>query len=205
MKVVYLVLAGAMVAASPFRVKEKFNVKPMEVGEKYEGATLTQAIAVVNSRDRIEQVRIKGLAKKWHQSGGMEGIEGWSSEKRRYLPPGKTPRYWVADIQVLNSFGDFQPNRGIKREYPDGTRFEDILRNTDGKMFEHRVREKKEGKWKSFIAEWDESARPLRYHGLRQTCASCHDEAGTGAYGEGLVPGGDTVLSDPLDWSVIGR
>jgi cytochrome c len=70
-------------------------------------------------------------------------------------------------------------------------------------MFEHRVRSKDSGRWYSRIEYVDEAARPDGYTGLKVSCASCHSEAGTGKYNDGLVPGGDTVLSDPLDWSLV--
>ena len=129
----------------------------------------------------------------------MHGIKGAVSEKFRTLPA--EPKNWVGVIQVKNSFGYMQPNRGMKREYPDGSRFDDVL-SYQGVVFEHRMREKKEGKWKSRVAYSNEKARPPGYTGLTATCASCHSEAGTGKYGVGLVPGGDTVISDPLPWTL---
>lgn len=175
--------------------------------KKYEPETKTQSISVLDNRDNIQIVSIKTLEKKWHQSGGMEGIDGWTSEKYRYLP--EPPKTFIGDISV--SFQDqgkthFQFNRGIKRVYADGTRFDDILKNKEtNQVFEHRVREKKDGKWTSRVLYSDEKARPKGYTGLTVTCASCHNEAGTGKYNGGLVPGGDTVLSDPLNWQLISR
>lgn len=162
----------------------------------------TQEIAVTNSRDRITQVPIAGLEAKWHVSGGMVGVKGWTSDKYKYLPTAAA--YWVGNINVLNSLGYHQQNRGIRRAYPDGTEFHDVLRNDAGIVFEHRVRKKDNGLWASQVIYRDLEARPIGYYGLTQSCASCHSEAGTGKYAAGLVPGGDTVLSDPLDWNVAG-
>ena len=68
----------------------------------------------------------------------------------------------------------------------------------EGKPFEIRQREKKNGRWDSSILFRDKAARPPGYTGLKLACSTCHDEAGTGGYGVGLVPGGDGVLSDPF-------
>ena len=163
-------------------------------------AKWTQEIAVTNSRDRISPVPVSRLESKWHGSGGLVGIKGWRSEKWKYLPT--EPSHWVGDIAVRNSFNSYQNNRGIKRSYPNGTEFHDVLRNDAGLVFEHRVRTKDSGRWSSQIVYRDVSSRPYGYVGLKQSCASCHDEAGTGGYAVGLVPGGDTVISDPLDWNV---
>ena len=168
--------------------------------EVYDSAEHTQSIFVLDGQDTIRKVAID---EEWTSSGGMEKIDKslWRSEKFREVP-GKV-RYWIADIAVDNG-RNFQNNRGIKREYPIGTKFHDVLTNHLGVRFEHRVREKLEGgKWRSRVIYTNEKARPKGYTGLAQSCASCHDQAGTGKYGSGLVPGGDTVLSDPLDWSIV--
>lgn len=167
---------------------------------KYHSAKYTQSIAVVDGRDRIERVPILRLReRKWRFSGGLMEVDKkeWVSEKYRTLP--EPVKHRVRDIAVWNG-SNFQNNRGIVRDYPNGTRFDDVLSNKDGVVFEHRTRVKKDGKWSSSVIYSDVKARPAGYNGLKVTCASCHDEAGSGGYGEGLVPGGDTVLSDPLDW-----
>ena len=82
---------------------------------------------------------------------------------------------------------------------PDGTVFVDVLSNADGRVFEQRVREKDGGEWKSYVHYRDRSAYPKGYAGLKgQTCIECHQQAGTGGYGVGLVPGGDGVISDKI-------
>lgn len=171
---------------------------------RYASTKWTQEIAVTNSRDRITPVPVLLLEKKWHGSGGMEGISGWKSEKWKWIPPGSQVKSWVGDIMVLNSFRSRQPNRGIKRSYPEGTEFHDVLMNDKGIVFEHRVRRKVGGEWQNEIVHKDADAWPVGYSGLKLSCNACHGQAGSGSYGVGLVPGGDGVLSDPLDWSVAG-
>lgn len=179
--------------------------------ERYEPTKWTQAIDVIDGRRRIDQVPIADIDSKWHQSGGMEGIDKklWTSEKYRVRPAGS--KTWIDDIVVKNgkTYRDSdgtvkeatQKEKGIVQEFVNGTRFDDVLKNSDGVVFEHRMRAKADGKWASKVLYANEDARPAGYTGLKVTCASCHNQAGTGGYGVGLVPGGDTVLSESLDWS----
>ncbi len=162
---------------------------------RYRRAQYTQEIAVTNNVDRITPVHRSKLESKWHQSGGMEGISGYHSDVYKFVPAGM--RVGIANIQVWNG-SNFQPNRGWTRSYPDGTVFFDVL-SKDGEVFEARERRKENGNWKSRVVFKDEAHRPTGYKGLTVSCASCHDEAGSGNYGVGLVPGGDTVLSDGFD------
>lgn len=168
---------------------------------KYRSAKNTQSIYVVTEvngyrHDQIDRIPRASLLKKWQVPGGMEHSQGWSSQLYKHVP--SPPKSYIADIPVKNSFGYFQNNRGWKREYPNGTVFVDAL-SKDGKVFELRVAEKKDGAWHRFVDYRDRSARP---HGFQKIsagdCRSCHDEAGTGGYAVGLVPGGDTVISDPF-------
>ncbi|QJW98723.1 hypothetical protein [Frigoriglobus tundricola] len=172
----------------------------------YAPARVTQSISVLNDRDHIEAVAIAALEDtRWHQPGGLGGVDRslYRSETYRTLPAQGRVRTWVGDIGVKNSFGFVQQNRGIRRAYPVGTRFDEVLVNAKtGKAFEQRTREKAADGWLSTVAFADEEERPAGYTGLKVSCSSCHNEAGTGKYAAGLVPGGDTVLSDPLDWSV---
>lgn len=181
-----------------------YAAKPLPKGAvEYHSDGYTQEIAVTNGYDRITAVPIRNMEAKWHGSGGLVGLKGWKSRKYRLIPEGKQVQTWIGTIQVKNSSGYFQPNRGILRRYPDGTEFHDILSNDRGEVFEHRLRKKVGGKWESSIEYHNEAARPKGYTGLKVSCASCHNEAGTGGYAVGLVPGGDGVLSDPLDWSLV--
>lgn len=161
----------------------------------------TQSIFILDDRDVIRKVPRTELEAKWQVSGGMIGVKGVKSDKYKCLPD--RPWIWVGNISVTNSFGYEQKNRGLLRSYPNGTRFDDVL-SYQGIVFEHRTRIKEKDTWKSFVAYKDEAARPPGYTGLKQSCASCHDEAGTGKYGAGLVPGSDTVISDELPWHLTG-
>jgi hypothetical protein len=172
---------------------------------RYESETHTQKVFVLSERDVIQRVRIRDLLdRRWHQPGGLEGVTGWTSERYRTLPDGVGVRVWVGDLVVKNGLGYRQPNKAILRIYPEGTRFDEILRNSETKkIFEHRSRILKSSGWESRVEYAGSAARPRGYSGLKVSCASCHREAGTGGYAEGLVPGGDTVLGDPMPWQLI--
>jgi hypothetical protein len=171
---------------------------------EYRSAVYTQAIYRLDERPRIDPTGIRHFDAKWHQSGGLAGLTGATSRKFRTLPEGKSVASVLGGISVKNSFGFFQTELGIVRTYPDGTRFDDILIARGG-VFEHRAREKVSGSWKSRVVYTNNADRPAGYVPLRQSCDSCHGESGSGGYGVGLVPGGDGVLSDPLDWSLVKR
>lgn len=199
MLTVVFTLAVTVGAQEPIHAPIQVPVLP-KGAQKYAIAQYTQEIAITNGRDRITAIPRRHLKAEWQHSGGMVGVTGVVSDKYRTLPV--PPKVWVGNIGVVNSFGHVQYNRGIVRSYADGTRFDDVL-SYKGKVFEHRVRIKVGGMWRSSVLYTDEDARPPTYRGLKQSCSSCHDQAGSGGYGEGLVPGGDGVLSDELDWSVI--
>jgi hypothetical protein len=146
--------------------------------EKFKRDGNTQSVYVLNDSDVIEQVSIK------------------------YRTVPDAVKYMVKSIEVWNG-SNFQSNRALVRDYPDGSRFDDVLSH-EGIVFEHRMREKVNGRWRSKVIFSNVDARPNGYHGLKVTCASCHEEAGTGGYGEGLVPGGDTIISDPMQWPKAG-
>lgn len=166
-------------------------------GERYVRAKFTQEIAVTNGRDRITAVPRSHLQAWTHHSGGMEGVQNFRSEVYRQVPGEALP--YVANLGVLNSFGYIQYNRGWVRSYPDGTRFDDVLSNEKtGRVFEHRVAFKDRGVWTRKVVFSDVSQRPVGYSGLKQSCSSCHDQAGTGGYATGMIPGADTILSDPF-------
>lgn len=175
---------------------------PMIDGMKrYVRAAFTQSLDRVGSFSRsawrIRAVPRSENLRKWQVSGGMEFVHGFRSDLYKN---DVTPVDRMALLPVVNSSGDTQYEFGHARTWPDGARFLDVLSNEDtGKVFEIRSREKKEGRWKSLVIFDDEDARPIRYKGLGgMTCASCHDQAGTGGYSTGLVPGGDGVISFPF-------
>lgn len=180
---------------------------PMPKGMvKYKSEKYTQSIFRIDNQDAIRKVLIINLEdKKWLQSGGMRGIKGWRSDKYKLIP--EKPSYWLDDIKVKNGIGPntHQNNLGLKRKYAEGTRFDDVLSNDKNVVFEHRSRRKIYGNWRSSILYYNIEARPAGYKGLSITCISCHREAGTGKYAVGLVPGGDTILSDPMYWDMAKR
>ena len=172
--------------------------------KRYKPARYTQSIYTTGGfvNHHIDPVPRTRLEEKWLVPGGLVGVHGWRSDLYAYA--------WTKDsmggIGIPNEAGGLQFNRGHRREISDGSYFVDVL-SYKGKVFEHRIREKQDGKWDSYIAFKDVSARPPGYTGLHGAkCASCHDAAGTGAsYGGAIIPGGDTVLSLPFDLLESGR
>jgi hypothetical protein len=202
----YAVPMGLLISETNYTFPQETGGPPPlpEGSQEFKPDGYTQSVYQLYDRDRIDRVSRAGLEAHWHTSGGMVGIAGVVSKKYRLVPAGGWSK--VGTIQVLNSRGYSQPVRAIVRHYPDGSRFDDVL-YYQGQVFEHRVRIKAKGVWKSSIIYTDVSARPPGYAGLKQSCSSCHDQAGTGKYASdsapGLVPGGDGVISDPLDWRVL--
>lgn len=168
--------------------------------KRYQRASMTQSISILNDRDRIEPVHRLANKGKYHQSGGLEGIDGWRSD---LYQNDLKPKVWVESIQVLNHLGYYQPNRGWVRSYPDGKVFVDVLSTSRG-VFEIRKLEKKSGKWNPLVVYRNKDARPEGYSGLKDgmTCAGCHfndtEGPGKGGYGVGLTVGGDGIFSDPF-------
>lgn len=201
--ILVLMLAKPPQAPMPPQAPPMQGHKLPPASKQYAPETHTQAIATTGGFriHLLRKVPILALRdRRWHQAGGLDGVRGWRATKYRFVPGKVQTR--VDWINVKNSHGDIQQNRGLVREYPAGTRFDEVLENDAGQVFEHRTRVKDEDGWHSEISYENASARPVGYSGLKVSCASCHGQAGTGGYNEGLVPGGDTVLSDPMDWSV---
>lgn len=179
----------------------------------------TQSIFILNAdgkrMDTVERVRVTGP--KWCNPGGLGvaavKVGSWRSEKYKLVPTsadsgsGSSVKYWIERVPVKNSAGVTQHHIALRRSYPDGTRFDEVLRNTEtGAVFEHRIRRKVDGKWKSSVVFTSADSRPAGYTGLNgESCASCHEQTGTGKYAQGLVPGGDTVISDPMDFTQFKR
>ncbi len=168
---------------------------------RYKSAANTQAIYRSGSFDRsawrIDKIPRDNLEMKWQVPGHLEGLTGWKSTLYGLVPDGGGERKEL--LPVTNRDGYTQYELGHKREFPIGTRFDDVLTNDDGDVFEHRIAEKTAAGWERFITYRDAGARPAGYTPPRsRDCKSCHAEAGTGGYGVGLVPGGDTVISFPF-------
>lgn len=167
--------------------------------KRYEPAKNTQSIFRYTGSDapQIRKVARTDLERKWQIPGGMDTVTGWHSDL--YIVPVPGTKQYGAYIPVLNSHGYFQNEYGYSRQYADGTRFFDVLSNKEtGKVFELRERRKVDGMWANHVIYRDVDQRPIGYTGLKVGCNSCHKQAGTGGYGVGLVPGGDTVISDPF-------
>ena len=131
-------------------------------------------------RDQVDE--------KWRTAGGLVGVHGWTNQLYR---------------SASSTVGlGYMPDGAItwQRSYVDGSIFADVLRNDSGAVFEVRVAEKNNGRWERYAAYRDSAAYPPGYSSIkRNACASCHASAGDLAYGGSpAVPGGDTILSDPI-------
>ncbi len=216
-----LEIAAALAFVAP--AQEAGAVRPSlpANAKRYEPEQYTQSLSKLNDRPTIERTRIDKMANTdWHQSGGIRGLKDVTSEKfRTNTAPHRVELVTVKNGFVRTDLGELakkgqvrgkvveeitQREFGIVRTYPDGTRFDDVLRYK-GETFEHRMREKRAGLWVSKVLFKDATKYPPGYTGLTVTCASCHEQAGTGGYAEGLVPGGDSVFSDPIDWDVVTK
>ena len=124
----------------------------------------------------------------------MEGVSGFRSDL--YRNDKSVAQQWVDDIRVKTSSGS-QLNLGWRTLFGDGSKFMDVL-STKAGVFEIRTRTKVNGRWQSVVLYEDVASRPVGYTGLEVSCNSCHNQAGTGGYAVGLVPGGDGVLSVPF-------
>jgi hypothetical protein len=205
----------------------------LEGMERYEPAKLTQSIFkwTGNPLGQIRGVSRSMTEEKYQVPGGLVGVKGWRSELYRYTP--KPSREWIDFTSVVNGIRLFDPKETMPksqyeslykdhptkgfskqsevahmREYPDGSEFDDVLINTEtGKVFEHRVAQKHDGQWERFVAYRDRSQMPSGYVPPKsKDCVTCHLEAGSGRYGKGMVPGGDTILSDPFrDFPTLGE
>lgn len=169
--------------------------KPSDL-RRFTRAKYTQAIATTNNTPSIDLVHRSRLEAKWQVPGGLENSTGWRSDVYRMNVRVKT---WRAYMPVLNRFGYFQNEIGFTRNYEDGATFADVL-SKDGKVFEVRYAVKRDGQWDRFVAFKDVAARPHGYVLLTsRQCVECHSQTGSGNYGVGMVPGGDTVISEPLE------
>ena len=171
-----------------------------EYMEPYRRAEFSQRIAVTNGLDTIIPVPRTNALQQWQVPGGLEGVAGWRSDLYRNAGGAPAIRR-ITDIAVWNGKA-FQNNRGWTRRYDDGAEFLDVLTNTDsGKVFEVRKAIKLGGSWQRFTVYRDKAHWPSGYGGpAKLDCRGCHEQAGTGGYADdkGLIPGGDTVFSNPF-------
>lgn len=138
------------------------------------------------------------LPSKWHQPGGMQGIRGAYSNVYKHVTGVKEGK--VA-LRPWEKFGPIT----YQRTYADGTLFVDML-STDKGYFEGRAAEKVDGQWIRYVFHRDKTVRPAGYVGLRgQSCVSCHgtinqEGPGSGEYAGPEAPGGDTIVSDKMQF-----
>ena len=136
----------------------------------------------------ISSVPRSQAKEEWNVAGGLLGVSGWSSllykkaNAREYL--------------------GYHPDGAItwQRSYADGAIFAEVLRNDNGTVFEVRYAEKQDGQWDRHVAYRNSSAYPSGYTPVKSSaCVSCHAKSGETLYGGSpAVPGGDTILSDPI-------
>jgi hypothetical protein len=167
--------------------------------ERYKPAKLTQSIFKYtgNPNGIIRGVPRSETEPKYQVPGGLVGVKGWRSELYRYVPD--EPRQFHVMFPVRNSVGYIQHEAAFQRQYPDETEFDDVLVNeSSGRVFEHRVSQKLNGRWERFVAFKDASERPTGYQPLKSgECQGCHNHSDR-TYGNGLPSGGDEIFSDPF-------
>lgn len=152
---------------------------------------------------RIDRWPVALLDTKWHSPGGLELVDGWTSERYKFLPSPAIEQVELVTMPNGQLAGDYssgkQKERLIVRKYVDGSWFVERLRNAEGIVFEDRVSEKENGEWKHYVAFSNPSARPPRYSPVASNkCVGCHEQAGRGVYAGARNPGGDRVFSDPF-------
>lgn len=132
------------------------------------------------------------LLQKWIVPGGMEGVEGWANVLLR--DKDNASQTWVGHADPSDGTSEMVHHRSYRKAL-----FADVLFNGKGEVFEVRLAVKKDGKW-TREEEWRDAKRaPSGAKRLATSeCVACHNQAGTGAYDSAYVPGGDTVLSEPL-------
>ena len=111
------------------------------------------------------------------------------------------PQTWEERIPVWNG-SNYQHELAKVRKYKIGSVFVDRLWYGD-KVFETRKRtvilDDYRPFWESKIVYQDPASFPPGYVPISvNACNACHNQTATGNYAGPLVPGGDTVLSDPL-------
>lgn len=164
----------------------------------YNAATMTQTTNRRVTGMLFPSLR-SALELKWRVPGHMEGVRDWSS---KLYKSDHQPKVFLARQEPFDSVAAVT----WFREYPDGTKFMDVLRNGGGNVFEVRAAEKVAGKWDRGIIYRDIDARPESYEPpTRKQCAGCHQLAGVAVYGGAAVPGGDEVISDPYPILESGR
>jgi hypothetical protein len=131
----------------------------------------------------------------WSTAGGLHEVGGWGSRVGIALPEGKKIQVWRERVDVPLSS---RPLPKLRWSFPDGTILADLLFTSEA-VFELRLREKVQGKWKSSVPFRDLHAAPKGYTGPGKRCAECHDQAGTQLqYGIGLRGSDGAFSPSPL-------
>jgi len=168
--------------------------------EPYTSAKFTQQ-SFRRMTGYIGIVHRSSLERKWTVPGGLADVRGWSS--RLY----KNRRAVAVPYLARQDPSDDVSTITWQRSYPDGAVFADVLRNDASEIFEIRAAAKSDGEWQRFVAFANPAARPHGYRRLTsRQCAECHDsKPGSAEYGGPAIPGGDTIISAPLEPVENGR
>ena len=168
--------------------------------EVYDTARMTQKSGNRSGLGANYIVPRAAVGEKWLVPGGLQGLTGWRNVLLR--SPQNRVQHWFNHADP----GEAGWPRGVwgseiihQRRYEDGALFADVLIGQDDEIFEVRTAEKKNGEWQRRVVYRNEDAAPAGYRAVSmRQCRECHEQAGTGGYGVALIPGGDTILSDPI-------
>jgi hypothetical protein len=131
----------------------------------------------------------------WAVAGGLHEAGGWGSRVGIAIPEGKKLKAWQERVDVPLSA---RPLPKVLWSFPDGTVLADLLFTRDA-VFELRLREKVNGKWRSSVPFRDLEVAPKGYTGPGKRCAECHDQAGSQLqYGIGLRGSDGAFTPSPL-------
>jgi hypothetical protein len=193
-----LVLASVASAQGPWLSKQEQivtkaiwpgNVDIPQSIRFYRPTSFTQRLAITNGQDtnhvyRLDQDDVWGNSPPalnpnrlfpWAAPGGLHEVSGWGSRVGIAIPDGKKIQIWRERVEVPLSS---RPLPKVRWSYPDGTVLADVLFTREA-VFELRLREKVQGKWKSTVPFRDLDAAPKGYTGPGKRCAECHDQAGS--------------------------
>jgi hypothetical protein len=175
----------------------------------YRPTNYTQRLAVTNGQEtnhvyRLDQDDVWTNAPPalnpnrlfpWAVPGGLHEVRGWGNRVGIAIPDGKKVQIWRERVEVPLSS---RPLSKFRWSFPDGTVLADMLFTREA-VFELRLREKVQGKWKSTVPFRDLDAAPKGYTGPGKRCAECHDQAGSQLqYGIGLRGSDGAFSPSPL-------
>ena len=146
------------------------NLKLYSLSRKYQ-RLYTMNNGRFKGRDMVE---LEDTSLKFAHSGGLKDFVGWTSVKGLALPKDKKILVWMENTDVRA----FALVPRWRWSFPEGTVAVDALFNSDGKIFEIRSQTKGKKDWTSKVVYKNPNNFPAGYKGLKQSCASCHDNAG---------------------------